>query len=72
MATPETDRTYRVLYRDERGYEWSATFLTSQEALDQAAIGVFAYGGVAPQSVVDALDNVIYDQAAIIAASESL
>lgn len=76
MSTPETqappDRTYRVLYRDDRGYEWEAVFLTADEALEQAAIGVVVYGGVAPQAVVDANGTVIYDQAAIIAVSESL
>lgn len=73
MSEPEAAPVYVVRYQDPAsGYTWEATFQTDQEALDQAAIGVLAYGGVAPQEIVDGRGAVVYDQAAIIARSEEL
>lgn len=63
---------FQVHYLDDTGREWWADFLTGQEALDQAAIGVLAYGGTAPQEVLDGRGAVVYDQAAIIARANEL
>lgn len=72
MSQPEAAPAYRVHYIDDIGREWYAKFITDQEALDQAAIGVLAYGGTAPQAVLDRADVVVHDQAAIIARSEEI
>ena len=63
---------FTVHYQDDIGREWDASFLTDQEALDQAAIGVLAYGGVAPQAVLDRNGVVVHDQAAIVARANEL
>lgn len=70
---PQAPPSYRVRYYDDAlGYEWFAEFETDQQALDQAAVEVIAYGGVAPQEVLDQNDAVVHDQGDIIAASEDL
>lgn len=73
MSEPEAAPVYVVRYQDPAsGYTWEATFETDQEALDQAAIGVVVYGGVAPQEVVDGRGAVVHDQAAIIARADEI
>lgn len=63
---------YEVKYRDDTGYEWSGFFETQEEALAQAATDAHVYGGVAPQSVVDAEGAVVEDQASIEQAASEL
>jgi hypothetical protein len=69
---PPPPSEYQVTYQDDSGYQWVAIFATEQEALDQAAMGVVVYGGVAPQAVVDSTGAVVHDQAAIIAEADTL
>lgn len=64
---------YQVWYKDEAtGYEWAANFESEEEALAQAAMDTYAYGGEAPQEVIDGDENVVKTHDEIIAEADKL
>lgn len=64
---------YQVWYKDEAtGYEWVANFDDEEQALAQAAMDTYAYGGEAAQEVLDENEDVVQTHEQIVAEADKL